>query len=117
MSTWSNNNLSQVHTWMVLRVLNQSCNTFDTSETIQVKQFTFWNDSDSDGMRETKAKSLAIQIDNIFRQFQGATYEPASNIGKAIDDMSQVLLRGDNTICTLAQSADDNYQFAGELTK
>jgi len=116
MSDWSNNNLSQIHTWMALKVLDQSGKTFKASETVKISEFTFWNTLDSDQMRVTKANSLATQIDNIFRMFQGATYESSSDVIQAISALSQILCSSDKTIANLAQIADDNYLFAGELT-
>lgn len=117
MSNWSNNNLAQIHTWMALKVLAQSGKTFKDSENIKITDFDFWNSLDSDDMHATKANSLATQLDNIFRQFQGATYEDGINAIQAVNALSQILCSSDKTIADLAQVADENYRFAGELSQ
>jgi hypothetical protein len=113
--TWSNNNLAHVHTWMALRVLNQSSKTFDASEKIKVREFTFWMDDDSAPMRAQKARALAIQIDNVFRLYQGASYESGYTKVKSINALSAVLRSGDRTMVELGEISDECYFFAGEV--
>lgn len=112
---WSNNNLAHVHTWMALRVLGQSSKTFAASENVKVREFEFWVDGDSAAMRAQKARTLAAQIDNIFRLFQGASYEPGFTMVKAINAMAAILRNADKTMADLGEEADQCYFFAGEI--
>lgn len=113
---WSNNNLAHVHTWMALRVLNQSSKTFSASEKIKVREFEFWMDIDSDSMRAQKARAISAQMDNIFRMFQGASYESGFTRIKAVNALATVLRNGDKTMAELGDVADECYSFAGEAT-
>lgn len=112
---WSNNNLAHVHTWMALRVLGQSSKTFDASEDVKVCNYEFWVDGDSAAMRSQKARALAVQLDNIFRLYQGASYESDYSKLKAINALATVLRSGDKTIAALGEEADNCYFFAGEV--
>lgn len=112
---WSNNNLAHVHTWMALRVLGQSSKTFDASEKVKVREFEFWVDGDSDPMRAQKARTISAQIDNIFRMFQGASYESGFTKIKAVNALATVLRNGDKTMAELGDVADECYYFAGEV--
>lgn len=113
---WSNNNLAHVHTWMALRVLNQSSKTFNASENVKVREFEFWVEGDSAQMREQKARALSVQVDNIFRMFQGASYESGFSKIRAVNALAKVLKNGDKTMAELGDVADECYFFAEELT-
>lgn len=112
---WSNNNLAHVHTWLALRVLEQSSKTFIASEKVKIREFEFWNDADSAAMRAQKARALAAQLDNIFRMFQGADYESGFTKIRAINALAGVLRDGDKTMPNLGDQADECYSFAGEM--
>lgn len=113
---WSNNNLAHVHTWMAMRVLGQSSKTFNASEKVKVREFEFWNAADSAPMRAQKARALAVQMDNIFRLYQGAKYESDFTKVKAINTLAAVLRNGDKIMVELGDQADECYSFAGEMT-
>lgn len=113
--TWSNNNLAHIHTWMALRVLGQNSKTFAASENLKIREFEFWVDGDSAAMRAQKARAMAAQIDNIFRLYQGASYEPKFTKVTAINTLAAVLRGADKTLVELGEQADLCYFFAGEI--
>ena len=112
---WSNNNLAHVHTWMALRVLGQNGKTFAASENLKIREFEFWVDGDSAAMRAQKARALAAQMDNIFRLYQGASYEPGFTKVKAVNALAVILRGADKTMAELGEEADRCYFFAGEI--
>ncbi len=114
MGTWTKNNLACRATWTTLMVLDQSDETFDASDAIKVKSFTFWSNADSAEMRKTKATTIAIQMDNIFVKLRGARYEKGVSAEAAIKAIVAILTKGDKTMADLAARNDASYQFWGE---
>ncbi|MBC7982809.1 MAG: hypothetical protein H7Y02_03045 [Candidatus Obscuribacterales bacterium] len=115
MSDWSNNNLAHRHTWMGLIVLRELNNkTFDKAGALLMNSLASWSDLDSATMRATKSNTLAAQIDNIFRLFQGAQYESGITRAAAVKCMSTVLQTRSKTVKELGHCADDCYRFKNE---
>jgi len=117
MSEWSNNNLAHVHTWLCMVALHElpSTTTFDVAGDINMNGLAFWSDLDTPQMRATKANSLASQMDNIFRLFQGAQYEAGIERAAAVQAMAAVLQKASKKLKHLAASADDCYRFKNEV--
>ena len=117
MSDWSNNNLAHVHTWLCMIALHElpSTSTFDVSGDKQMNALAFWSDLDSADQRAIKANALAAQMDNIFRLFQGAQYEPNIDRAIAVQSMSEVLQKSTKKLKHLAARADDCYRFKNEV--
>ena len=114
MADWSQNNLACKNTWITLRVLEQSKKAFDDSGGVRMDELEYWNPADSPAMRAAKARSLAIQVDNIFRDLSGAEYEKDVTRAKAVRDMVDALADKDRTMSDLASVNDSNYAFYGE---
>lgn len=112
---WNNNNLAHIHTWMALRVLGQNDKTFAASENLKVREFEFWIEGESAAMRAQKSRVLAVQMDNIFRLYQGASYEPGFTKVKAINALAVILRGADKTMADVGGEADNCYFFAGEI--
>jgi hypothetical protein len=117
MSTWSNNNLAHVHTWLTLRVLNElpTTTTFDIAEQVQMNALAFWSDLDTPQQRATKAMTLAAQLDNFFRLIQGAQFELGIDAATAVQSLAGTLQDSARTLLDLAQVADDCYRFRNEV--
>ena len=108
---WSKNNRAHTTTWIVLRLLNQGLGVFKDSGTVKMNQLFYWSSAAGAKMRAVQARSLAAQIDNMFRGVYGAAYEAGVNTTKAMDDMVTVLLAANKTVEDLAESSDANYLF------
>ena len=117
MSDWTNNNLAHVHTWVCMIALHElpSTATFDVSGEVQMNSLALWSELDSAQIRTTKANALASQMDNIFRLFQGAKYEPGIERAFAVQAMSTVLQNANKKLKHLGSCADDCYRFKNEV--
>jgi hypothetical protein len=118
-SDWSNNNLAHVHTWLCMIALHElpSNTTFDVAGAKTMNALAFWSDLDSPDQRAIKANTLASQMDNIFRLFQGAQYEPGIERAAAVGKMSDVLQGAKKNLKQLAAAADDCYRFKNEVVQ
>ena len=114
MSNWSRNNRAHTQTWFALRVLEQKKKTFKTSGTVKIKALAFWNPTASPQARATAAKTLAIQLDNMFRLMFKAKSEAGVTKAKAIDALVNGLTDGEKTMSDLAVISDSKYAFLGE---
>lgn len=111
MAVWSENHRACKTTWSTLRVLEQTRRTFSKAGKLKMPNLTFWSDTDPKGIRAVKARTLAMQMDNIFRDLRGARFEKNKSRSVAIDDMVKVLTNKDRTIAELAEVNDSNYKF------
>jgi hypothetical protein len=112
---WSNNNLSCISTWIGLRILEQNKKVFDRSGTVRMRALAFWNTGATQQMRALQARTLAKQLDNIFRLVDGAEYEPDVSGAKAVAEMAEILADADQTLADLAEVNNRNYRFWGEV--
>ncbi len=114
MSGWSNNNRGHVLTWSGLLVLQQIDRQvdFDSAGPMTMDELDFFNPTDSNTMRRSKAQSLASQLDNIFRLLGGGKFEKGFNAAKTIKAITDVLATKDDPIETLGGVVDDCYQFS-----
>ena len=119
MGEWSNNNLAHVHTWLCMIALHElpSATTFDVAGSKQMNELAFWSNLDSIEQRATKANALAAQMDNIFRLFQGAQYEPGIERALAVQRMSSVLQDASKQLMQLAAEADACFRFKNEARR
>jgi len=111
MGNWNKNNDACTSTWVTLKLLNQNDSNFTNSEKKKMNELTFWNSASTNDLRLIQAKTLAIQMDNIFTQVDGAVYENDSNKEKAIDGIVNILINSEKTISDLAEVNDANYLF------
>jgi hypothetical protein len=114
MPEWSPNNRACTSTWMALRLLDQSALVFPRSGSVPMRQLAYWNTVASDQMRQLQARTLAKQIDNIFRIIDGATLEPGGTADAAVEVMTATLVDGDRTMAEFAEINDHLYRFWGE---
>lgn len=115
MSDWSVNNRACTSVWIALRLLEQSKKTFDKSGNISMNKLLFWNAGASADLRRLQAKTLAKQMDNIFRNIDGAVFEDGVTVSAAVQEMVEVLIVSDKTLTDLADVCDTNYRFWGEV--
>lgn len=114
MSKWNNNNLACLKTWIHLKVLDQLNVVFKDAGTLKMNRLMFWNQFASSKLRSISAKTICIQLDNMFRLHDKAIYEENSNRETAIESMYSIMTNKNNTIATLAFNIDNNYKFRGE---
>ena len=113
MSSWKPNNRAATTTWLTLRTLAQipKDKVFKKTGTIKMNELLFWMQSSSVQMRIVQAGSLAIMIDNIFRDIRGAVYEEGFDNNKAIKKIKETLLNSEKTVSDLAETNDDIFHF------
>ena len=113
---WSNNNRACKTVWSTLIALDQFSETqvFKTAGDKKIKTLTFFPKDAAGDVVNVRAKSLARQLDKVFRLVRGASYEKTITQNKAITAMSEVLKDGDKTVADLADVSDDAYLFFGE---
>ena len=108
---WSPNNRACTATWMALRMLDQSVRPFPSSGAVRMEQLTFFNAAASEEMRRFQAGTIAKQLDNFFRQIDGAKFEQGISGVDALADMTNALLTAEQTMAGLAGVVDDDYRF------
>ena len=112
MAAWKKDVIACRLTWYVLGVLNQSKQAPEDSGDIPVSDFEFWLPDED--LRRTAAKSLAIQLNNVFQTYYGAKYEEGSMRSVAIPAMHECLMDEEMTMADLAEVVNENYRFLGE---
>src|SRR5688572_6762217 len=116
MAEWSVNNRACTSTWMALRILAQHRRVFSKTCELTMQQLAFASSAISNDMRDVQARTLALQLNNVFRRIDGATLEPGVTEGQAVAAMEAVLVDDDQTVADLASVNDGNYRFFGEVT-
>jgi hypothetical protein len=96
---------------MALRMLDQSVRPFPPSGAVRMDELTFFNATASDEMRRFQARTLAKQLDNFFRQIDGAKFESGATAVGAVSDMTEALLTAELTMADLAGVVDGGYRF------
>ncbi|WP_345972167.1 hypothetical protein [Sulfurimonas diazotrophicus] len=114
MAYWSKNNRACKTTWSTLKLLDQLDTVFLEAGELKIKELTFFNQTSSTDQRKAAARMLAIQLDNVFREVRGATYEEDITGEQAIDSMLKVLTTPEATVSDLAEKCDVSYNFYGE---
>lgn len=113
---WSANNRACKTVWSTLMVLDQigEDQSFDSTGKKTVGNLRFFPHDGSQDIIDIRAKSLAIQIDKVFRMIRGATYENNVSQSQAVDALAVVLKDKEQTVAELANKADDQYLFFKE---
>jgi hypothetical protein len=116
MSNWTVNNRSATTTWLTLKLLAQipKDEVFIKSGSRRMDELLFWSKSSSEKIRKIQVDSIAIMMDNIFRDTRGAKYEKDITCEIAINDIKETMLNPKNTAADLAEINDKNYLFWGE---
>lgn len=109
--TWNRANRAAKTTWSTLLLLDQMEEVFDKSGVLRMEDLAFWKASQSESARIHEAEGIAIQIDNVFRNFRSAEFEPGATRFQAIENMLEVLKTGSETVSDLAAVADAHYRF------
>jgi hypothetical protein len=111
---WSNDNSACLVTWGVLAALQQTEDAFaDVGEDF-MPALWFWNPNDDEVMTKKKARSLASQMEKVFR----LVFEAKLVKGNAVDAMTamaEILGNEDKKIEDLAAKVDELYTFPGEI--
>ncbi|HVN83828.1 MAG TPA: hypothetical protein VMW17_03190 [Candidatus Binatia bacterium] len=115
MAKWSSENKAHQQIWLTLFLMEELQVNFDDAAALTMKQLAFHRVAgDSADMLRLKAEALAAELDNRFRGFAGAQYEPTSNQRVATDAMVATLLDDTKTVEDLGEVVDANYHFRGE---
>ena len=114
MASWDKTDVSCLVTWITLVDLDQTARGFDTAGSAKMTSLGFWNPGDSGPLRKQKARTIAIQSDNLFRRFWGAKDEGSSTRTKAINAAVAVLLDKDQSVADLAETNNEHYAYHGE---
>jgi len=112
MAEWNKNNLAHTNTFLALRILAQTSETFDAAGSQQIKALSTWVAGESAPLRRARAKSLASQLHNLFSMVFRAKFESGVTKPGSIKAMADVLVNGDSTVCDLADTADAQYDFS-----
>lgn len=114
MAKLSNNNRAHKTAYTTLVILHQLEAPWDEAADVKMSELRHFAPSDSSEMREMHARTLAHQIDNVYRMVRGARLEPDMSLNDAIEGMVEILTDGDRTVFDLAQASDAGYRFFGE---
>lgn len=108
---WSNNNSAHVTTWGSLYILEESKKTFVSSEAVPMKAMRFFVPGSSADARRIRAKSLALQLHNLFTIAFGAELESGVTQKQAVNGMVAVMVVAEKAMLDLADVADESYTF------
>ena len=111
MAKWNPNNKACQCTWADLFALKQSTKPFPDSGNIKMQDMLFYNPAAGSGILENEAKMLADQLDNMFRNADGAKFEAGVTREKAQSAMVAILKQADKTMAKLSEVIDTNYLF------
>lgn len=113
---WSSNNVACRTVGSALMVFEQISEnqSFKSTGEIKIGDLPFYPHDGSMDIVETRAKSLAIQLDKSFRMMRGATYEENMTQVSAVNTLVEILKNKERTISDLADKADDQYLFFRE---
>ena len=114
--SWNNNNLACTNTWAVLRGFGQLRPGFSDSGDLKMSELAFWNKSASPDIRKAEAAALAGQLETFFTKALLA--RPEEGFSQKADRIGQLagkLSIADVTLCQLAATVDDVYNFRGEI--
>lgn len=114
MGEWSTDSVACKTLWTSLYSMQQLHTSFEESGTTTIGNLTFFNSLSSGDSVEAEAKVVADQLDNIFTNGRGATYETGIDATKAISGLVSILSDKDKMVQDLATEADSLYKFWGE---
>ena len=114
MAKWTTTNRACKTLWTSLSTMDQLSSNFDESGEIKMCELTFFNPLVSSELRKQQAAMVADQLDNIFRNGRGATFERNTDRGKAVTRMREILADESKLLCDLAHVIDESYQFISE---
>lgn len=115
MAEWNPKNLACVTLWTTLRAMQQLNTNFKESGDLSMSDLTYFNNLSSGSFRSQEIQAVANQIDNIFRNGRGATFEEGITHEQAIFSMIGVLENGEMMVKDLAEVADHAYEFWHEM--
>ncbi len=84
---WGTSNRAAKTTWSTLSVLDQQALPFNDAGAVMLNKLAYWGTGESPQTQMTKSKSLAIQIDNIFRSIRGINYENSIDKSSVISEI------------------------------
>ena len=114
MADWDHTKVHCLVTWLTLVDLDQTSRGFGTTGNAKMTNLTFWNPGDSVAIRRAKARTVAIQSDNLFKRYWGTTYEQGKSRSKAINAALRCMTDKDKTVADLAEANDEHYLYYGE---
>ncbi len=114
MAEWDKSKVECLVTWITLVDLGQTRKGGLAAGCVKMEDLAFWNPHDSLAIRKSKARTIAIQCDNIFRRYWGAKYETGKNRTKTINATTRIFTNGIKTIADLAEANNNNYLYHGE---
>jgi hypothetical protein len=114
MADWDKGKVHCLVTWMTMVDLGQTKKGFDGAGPTKMTSLAFWTPNDSASLRKAKARTIAIQADNLFRRYWGAKYEQGKSRTTAINAAVRTLTDKDKTLADLSEVNDENYLYDGE---
>jgi hypothetical protein len=114
MAEWDRSMVHCLVTWITLVDLGQTRRGFESAGKLKMKRMQFWDPHASADVRRMRAKTVAIQADNLFRRYWGAQYEEGVTRTKAINAAVRTLVKEDATVADLAACNNEHYLFYGE---
>lgn len=116
MFEWNSDNKASNSLWFAFcHQMDQLNTNFDDSSDLKMNDLTFYNPLLSSTELNATASIIAVQLDNIFINSNGAFYENNVNKIKAISDMVAVLVDSNKTVKELAAVIDNDYKFWHEV--
>jgi hypothetical protein len=111
MADWSKNNKACITLWTTLYTMKQLSTNFDDSGDLKMNELTFYNSLESATFRKQQSIIIADQLDNVFRNGSGATFEVGFERTKAISKILELLIDEEKQVKDLALIVDDIYNF------
>jgi hypothetical protein len=113
-SNWSNNNRAHLATAADLNYLEEIDAAFPEAGAIKTTEFRFWNKSQSPEGRAIEAMNLAAELVKIATGPHFATYEPGRGYAGTVEAIKKALTDADNTVCDVANVADECLRYYNE---
>ena len=111
-SSWSNTNLSQSVTWLLLAQYADLTARFADAKGVKMSTLAILNPASSSTMQDEAAKNFAAIFDRSFRTDFGATFNDEYSTPKAVGEMTAILKDKDKTVGDLAGKVQEIYKFA-----
>lgn len=114
MSDWTKNNAAHTYTYLSLRVMDMTGEPFAEAGTLRMSQLGHWVPGWSAEMRREICMSRASMMNNLFTITFQAEHEEGVEPAQSVAALADALATSAKTVRSLADVADENYDFLGE---
>ena len=113
---WSSNNKACKTVWSALMALDQidEDQSFKSTGQMKISELRFFPKDETQDEIDIRAKSLALQMDKIFRMIRGASYQEGVSRVIAVTKITDILKVQEQLVADLADKTDDKYLFVRE---